>query len=74
MQYTRWVNKTVRVDIDTGEQLTELQVKKYYKIVRSLKPKITYTNANKTIGTREFTKLYRNRNQTELQFGDMGKA
>lgn len=68
MNYTRWVNKTVRVDIDTGEQLTELQTKKYYKLVRNLKPKITYNNANKTIGTREFTKLYRNRSQYELPF------
>lgn len=68
MNYTRWVNKTIRVDIDTGALITEQDAKKYYRIVRNLKPKITYTNANKTIGTREFTKLYRNRQQGELPF------
>lgn len=69
MSYTRWVNKTIRIDIDTGEQITEQTAKKYYKLVRKHKPKIIYGNKQKTIGTREFTREYRNRAQYEIKFG-----
>lgn len=69
---TRWTSKTIRIDIDTGEQITEGQAKKYYKLVRTLKPKKEYANKQKTIGIVEYTKLYRNRNQIEIQWGESG--
>lgn len=63
----KWTSKTNYVDIDTGEQLTRYNAKTNYKTIQTHKH-AKFTNATKTQGFIEYTKLCRHKRQGQLPF------
>lgn len=67
-----WKSYTLRVDIDTGEEITKHKAKTYY-IKLSTDKHARFTNVSKTQGLIEYTVKYRRKPQLELPFNNEGK-